>query len=81
MTHSETSALDVPHPSCMSDAEWAAARMSDYAAWAGRWAGCSDILARLVARLPDDDDTRAALSGYRQLRERFENRKERKPGA
>lgn len=51
---------------------WAAIAMSDQARWAGRWAGCSDILARLVRRLPEDADTRAALDGYQHLRDEFE---------
>lgn len=52
---------------------WAAVEMSEYARWAGRWAGCSDMLALLVRRMPINDDTNAALAGYERLRADYEN--------
>lgn len=38
---------------------WAVQMATTQACWTGRWAGCSDILAMLVRRLPEDVDTRA----------------------
>lgn len=52
---------------------WAAVLMSNNALWAGRWAGCSDGLARLLRRYAEDSEVAHALQAYEQLRAWFEN--------
>jgi hypothetical protein len=52
---------------------WAAQQMCNNAAWAGRWAGCADVLSWLLKRYEDDPDVAHALAEYRKLNEQWNN--------